>query len=169
MGGGTIEDRLNAALRQGLSPRGRGNRVSDVGDPRDLRSIPAWAGEPTRRGPPTEDTQRSIPAWAGEPTRLVDGQPRGGYARSIPAWAGEPRACGWTTRLRWVYPRVGGGTVAVAGRGPLSPRGRGTLIGAETRRWLLTVYPRVGGEPASYGHQTSAQRSIPAWAGEPCY
>ena len=88
---------------------------------------------------------------------------------SIPAWAGEPgtRRSGLT--LRWVYPRVGGGTVllrawdgAAAG---LSPRGRGNrtvamsppaLIGSipawagepsppNSQDWQLWVYPRVGG------------------------
>ena len=33
-------------FKDGLSPRGRGNRVIAVARPADDRSIPAWAGEP---------------------------------------------------------------------------------------------------------------------------
>ena len=71
-------------------------------------------------------------------------------SRSIPAWAGETRIRGACPDIRMVYPRVGGGNVAVIAarlrREGLSPRGRG-------KRTLW----RDGGRDV---------RSIPAWAGE---
>ena len=71
--------------------------------------------------------------------------------RSIPAWAGEPNHGTLTGSLRWVYPRVGGGTCGTWKRSTsmsgLSPRGRGN-------RWSGRTFMRL-------------RRSIPAWAGEP--
>ncbi len=67
MGGGTFGDDLGESGREGLSPRGRGNRAYDPALDTDIGSIPAWAGEPHQR------------------------------ARD--------------TSSRWVYPRVGGGTI----------------------------------------------------------
>ena len=71
--------------------------------------------------------------------------------RSIPAWAGEPAWTGISQTGMRVYPRVGGGTTdrtvtAIFDDG-LSPRGRGNRYHLE-------------------GHLV-ADRSIPAWAGEP--
>ena len=72
-------------------------------------------------------------------------------AGSIPAWAGEPVPGRLQTPAVAVYPRVGGGTHRYqgldGGRMGLSPRGRGNLL-------------RRQGTP-------TANRSIPAWAGEP--
>ena len=71
--------------------------------------------------------------------------------RSIPAWAGEPALRKGKFSLHGVYPRVGGGTLALLGgihpAPGLSPRGRGN--------------PRSGVTPAAI------TGSIPAWAGEP--
>ena len=132
--------------RSGLSPRVRGNRTRPPGFNRSLRSIPACAGEPTRKA-------IRPAAWAvyprvcggtvgigsaGRPdsglSPRVRGNPRAGMvnagaSRSIPACAGEP--CG---RLQMrangtVYPRVCGGTLVigllVGGFLGLSPRVRG--------------------------------------------
>ena len=41
---------------KGLSPRGRGNRVSKSGVNHSVRSIPAWAGEP---GPDAQQLYRA--------------------------------------------------------------------------------------------------------------
>ena len=74
---------------------------------------------------------------------------------SIPAWAGEPgtRRSGLT--LRWVYPRVGGGTEIRVKPGGccvgLSPRGRGNLREAPGRAPYLRSIPAWAGEPESYG------------------
>ena len=70
---------------------------------------------------------------------------------SIPAWAGEPSLAASRVLHRWVYPRVGGGTLVKASltslADGLSPRGRGNH---DTNK-CVPIYPR----------------SIPAWAGEP--
>ncbi len=49
VGGGTGKMRETNPVTAGLSPRGRGNRDKDKVDSADVRSIPAWAGEPLRR------------------------------------------------------------------------------------------------------------------------
>ena len=45
VGGGNIHMRLKSALRDGLSPRGRGKRGTTNLSTTQARSIPAWAGE----------------------------------------------------------------------------------------------------------------------------
>ena len=53
-----------------------------------------------------------------------------------------------------VYPRVGGGTA-------WDSSDDGNVLGR--------VYPRVGGGTRTYSRESErCQRSIPAWAGEPC-
>ena len=52
VGGGTCPNPVNSELALGLSPRGRGNPVSHHSAFINGRSIPAWAGEPTRYCPP---------------------------------------------------------------------------------------------------------------------
>ena len=69
---------------------------------------------------------------------------------SIPACAGEPPEPTWTSNKSAVYPRVCGGTVAVASIS-------GTVTG---------LSPRVRGNPAN-GGLGEIQGSIPACAGEP--
>ena len=70
---------------------------------------------------------------------------------SIPAWAGQPGVANRWHIPPWVYPRVGGATsprtLEVLNLGGLSPRGRGNPL--YSSKW----------------HQ--ANRSIPAWAGQP--
>ena len=46
VGGGTDTDRVIRLIRGGLSPRGRGNRRGAGRNEAQIRSIPAWAGEP---------------------------------------------------------------------------------------------------------------------------
>ena len=110
----------------GLSPQVRGSRLRGLANPMEVGSIPAGAGEPTRRSVRSRSTRVyprrcggartscSIssaapglsPQVRGSPVRA--GRP-GVRRRSIPAGAGEP-----TTRSRppsrtWVYPRRCGG------------------------------------------------------------
>ena len=152
----------------GLSPRGWGNRHYPAGRILQHGSIPAWAGEPppTTPNPPLTGVYPRVgggtccivvlyprdhglsPRGRGNLTFRTPGITGIG---SIPAWAGEPgtRRSGLT--LRWVYPRVGGGTITsqlprLATMG-LSPRGRGNR---EDTIQLI-----------------QSDRSIPAWAGEP--
>ena len=47
VGGGTKWISTHRGRGQGLSPRGRGNRVGTSATASNERSIPAWAGEPT--------------------------------------------------------------------------------------------------------------------------
>ena len=168
VGGGTRSGSWLQPRMSGLSPRGRGNPRMRGRAELSLRSIPAWAGEPTEAAVRSGSTRvyprvgggtrisgaASIPCSGLSPRGR--GNPLQRYALSerfgsIPAWAGEPIGRGATSGWPWVYPRVGGGTVAdalvsAADRG-LSPRGRGNRDRPHHRS------PRSG--------------SIPAWAGEP--
>ena len=168
VGGGTAAFADRRVDRPGLSPRGRGNPSSSPGVNVQIRSIPAWAGEPcwqrhTKRArkvyPRVGGGTASAIASAGRHEGLSPrgrGNPvrrrRAGDAdRSIPAWAGEPIGHPIVALIGGVYPRVGGGTLApplvsMAILG-LSPRGRGNRV-------LLSAVPTL-------------IRSIPAWAGEP--
>ena len=154
--------------RTGLSPRGRGNHVGSVHIHCFIRSIPAWAGEPSplRRGSTSTWVYPRVGGGTVTLKRLdillYGLSPRGrgnrglvhhvgNPAGSIPAWAGEPAKKLSFARSTWVYPRVGGGTSATppcpgAFQG-LSPRGRGNPLGLATKE--------------------APNRSIPAWAGEP--
>ena len=168
VGGGTCGKGTPQGHNEGLSPRGRGNLLMASIKLSNVRSIPAWAGEPSR-------SQRQARIGAVYPrvgggTLNKDGtlatseglSPRGrgnphvyrvriSRCGSIPAWAGEPGGVVAVARYGAVYPRVGGGTCVIRGqldhkRG-LSPRGRGNPVRI-CRRYLK-------------------RRSIPAWAGEP--
>ena len=127
VGGATGQHRCRACGRQGLSPRGRGNLPGPVGCPSAGRSIPAWAGQPTRHGT-SSNMVKVYPRVGGAtssrtPTATgISGlSPRGRgnrtawptvriHARSIPAWAGQPLAKLAVGGLLGVYPRVGGAT-----------------------------------------------------------
>ncbi len=127
-------------------------------------SIPAWAGEPPfgvslkvypRVGGGTFGSGQFMLPAKGLSPRGRGNRPfalRRLYLRgSIPAWAGEPQGLPTTRAMRWVYPRVGGGTCLAILQGTvvvgLSPRGRGNL--------------------RMFGIDNQAPGSIPAWAGEP--
>ena len=129
VGGGTALTGMGQSWLQGLSPRGRGNRVDRYGPVLASGSIPAWAGE-QGLNPFAKEIFRSIPAWAGEPLRH--------HAQLNPLE---------------VYPRVGGGTVLklhlpMALQG-LSPRGRGNRVAADGWRRLRGSIPAWAGEPGS--------------------
>ena len=129
VGGGTLLDVDISGDTKGLSPRGRGNPNGGVRHVPEMRSIPAWAGEPICV-PSSSTTARVYPRVGGGTKVVRDGDqsdiglsPRGRgnpsmmpissmTARSIPAWAGEPDSGQTECWLPWVYPRVGGGTVA---------------------------------------------------------
>ena len=166
--GGTPPCPLSAASPAGLSPRVRGNLGVARRRPRQLRSIPACAGEPPgqihhserhqvyprvcggticgRR--PTQTTQGLSPRVRGNP-----GNSRSVKIchRSIPACAGEPGlGCGSQCDAG-VYPRVCGGTSS-------SPSSSLASAG---------LSPRVRGNPAWGGKRLDMVGSIPACAGEP--
>ena len=113
----------------GLSPRVRGNHQDLRRQATSSRSIPACAGEPVCSGchaqggrvyPRVCGGTFSIPTHGPAHIGLsprVRGNPAAASAwlyetRSIPACAGEPLGEMGSTRERWVYPRVCGGTKA---------------------------------------------------------
>ena len=107
VGGETGNDPSAGQVISGLSPRGRGNRTTDVRGLYLYRSIPAWAGKPTPGlqglrstkvyprvggetgyGPdPDHGRQGLSPRGRGNPPT-----PKGRelLKGSIPAWAGKP-------------------------------------------------------------------------------
>ena len=168
MGGETGLESSHTKNLSGPSPRGRGNPLRPASPWLPFRSIPAWAGKPSRTGSSARSPQVH-PRVGGETRvelvdlRLGEGpSPRGRgnlhpvqasrrRIGSIPAWAGKPACRGGRSSSPGVHPRVGGETVNLHHRMPPemgpSPRGRGN-------RGLR--------EPARAGF-----RSIPAWAGKP--
>ena len=127
--GGTRRHRVSAAECQGLSPRMRGNRGQRSLCHAVKGLSPRMRGN---RGPAfaLSCRQRSIPAYAGEP----------GYAQ-----ANEP--------IRWVYPRVCGGTED----------------GELPQQEVVGLSPRMRGNPCLIPLVLDNVRSIPAYAGEPLH
>ena len=168
--GGTVVLITLTVFPAGLSPRVRGNHSPFCHLRGAGRSIPACAGEPLGTTvPPTQAPvyprvcggTAGMPWWAGLGTGLsprVRGnrrQPGQGLVvvRSIPACAGEPSRWLRSGALRWVYPRVCGGTHSR--RPPSSARGG--------------LSPRVRGNPEQGQRRHGEKRSIPACAGEPSF
>ena len=168
MGGGARIAEILINTLVGLSPRGRGSLLRNEYELVDFGSIPAWAGEPSRR-PWSTCRIRVYPRVGGgarwiyrDVSQRQGLSPRGRGSRrgsiadrrslgSIPAWAGEPASRRHRHYRTGVYPRVGGG--AWLDRSDdrqaegLSPRGRGSPEG------VVVTFKMDG--------------SIPAWAGEP--
>ena len=167
--GGTSGFEHTSFSLSGLSPRVRGNHVSQQPRGDHPGSIPACAGEPS--GFLFDITRlRVYPRVCGgtftasSPSAALQGlspRVRGNLrvaigaievAGSIPACAGEPAARMGEGHRRRVYPRVCGGTPA--------------------RRWLSLaspgLSPRVRGNHADDRHICARRGSIPACAGEPC-
>ena len=130
----------------GLSPRGRGNRraLDATRKTGRLRSIPAWAGEPSiaKHKYPIPKVYPRVGGGTSDDNSI----PTAVYPR-----VGGGNLCGRGSIEAKVYPRVGGGTdktvVLDSTDEGLSPRGRGN---------------RANQVPRHDGHG-----SIPAWAGEP--
>ena len=156
------------AVAQGLSPRVRGNPIRPKSLQSGPGSIPACAGEPTRRriGPPSFRVYPRVcggtTAAALPPTMPAGLSPRvrGNPIRpkslqsgpgSIPACAGEPKNRFGASVPGQVYPRVCGGTRVVSGPSPRPPG----------------LSPRVRGNPGGPCRRPKSLRSIPACAGEP--
>ena len=166
--GGTEHSRVAAETVHGLSPRVRGNPHASGAEAPYLRSIPASAGEPSRRGSDM-GRMRVYPRECGGtisfmfsaliPTGLSP-RVRGNLFHrrynqhgegSIPASAGEPGPRSSLPLTCWVYPRECGGTAAAVQRA-------GHIQG---------LSPRVRGNPPPMTGGSRATRSIPASAGEP--
>ena len=170
----------------GLSPRLRGNRHHPQAAHHRHGSIPAPAGEPSRR-PPGPAGSRVYPRACGGtlPTTSLTRGSRGlsprlrgnqligfvhsHHAGSIPAPAGEPlgpRSTGTPSR---VYPRACGGTEVQlitprAGQG-LSPRLRGNHVLCRDIQVLQGSIPAPAGEPESGHHRDHLPRVYPRACG----
>ena len=166
--GGTINVPAFWSADMGLSPRVRGNRPAFPSASCMPWSIPACAGEPCTS---CETWCRTwvYPRVCGGTLHVVrdlvqnlglSPRVRGNLSfyqtgsmpsRSIPACAGEPRSGRLWPFVRWVYPRVCGGTQDA------------------TYRKLLAngLSPRVRGNREDVDLHVDKLRSIPACAGEP--
>ena len=157
-----------SAARVGLSPPTRGIPAHIIRRRINAGSIPAYAGDPLapaavagqaavyprlRGGSRVAPTRLVCARGLSPPTRGIRLAQRRDHAkrRSIPAYAGDPGCEQDVRRAARVYPRLRGGSVALAAAllpdGGLSPPTRG-------------IPPR--GRPIS-----CRQRSIPAYAGDP--
>ena len=198
-----------ALVFRGLSPRVRGNPDASIAPAPDRRSIPACAGEPKNlKGRPVfamvyprvcGGTRKNYETGydAGGLSPRVRGNQRPSPPRlrckgSIPACAGEPVQSANRILVGQVYPRVCGGTGAVALRQRrahgLSPRVRGNRVVQRSAAYQVGSIPACAGEPRAVGiavnhcavyprvcggtlvapaAQRSRAGSIPACAGEP--
>ena len=166
--GGTIGGKPTTSLASGLSPHMRGNLVDDVVGRVIRRSIPAHAGEPSRRH--TRGNRRWVyprtcggtiackacrrqapglsPHMRGNPARRDCSSSLPG---SIPAHAGEPLSPMTAIRSSWVYPRTCGGTDRV-----------------ESGLWFCRgLSPHMRGNRGRWRGHGCGTGSIPAHAGEP--
>ena len=146
VGGGTYNLATQEQEAEGLSPRGRGNQCVGMRERGDIRSIPAWAGEP---------------AWIGSYPRRSRVYPRvgGGTIRKAmrvgnihglsPRGRGNPVVAVAPFPRRWVYPRVGRGNphgrVRKVPKVGSIPAWAGEPVPPSTSMSMRTVYPRVGG------------------------
>ena len=179
--GGTAEAVISRSPPGGLSPRVRGNLDEYGFALRQVRSIPACAGEPVGHAlveQPDEVYPRvcggtgAAAGLTGTPVGLsprVRGNPHrlevwGSVGGSIPACAGEPVSSKIIVSVAPVYPRVCGGTstrpVWPTWRYGLSPRVRGNL------RQVVGYGGVAGSIPACAGEPFRPPRRIP---GRPVY
>ena len=172
--GGTSKRDLKRMIRQGLSPRVRGNQIRDASLPCNVRSIPACAGEPIPCWPILRTSEvyprvcggtsqamiRAIPITGLSPRVRGNHTQRlrfSGASRSIPACTGEPGMRSRWNIWRAVYPRVCGGTVMLlVASSPtlgLSPRVRGNLRSWHTRSHGKGSIPACAGELRQLGYE----------------
>ena len=164
----------------GLSPRVRGNRVCAGAGIVAARSIPAGAGEPSRKASSrrgsrvyprgcggTRPRTRSVSRSRGLSPRvrgnLDAAAPQRSTQGSIPAGAGEPERHRCRKYDHGVYPRGCGGTTStnlLAGftKG-LSPRVRGNRTATPRPRGDLGSIPAGAGEPKS-GRSSAPRNSV---------
>ena len=166
--GGTVVLKVALWSGEGLSPRVRGNHAHAKGVVTVKGSIPACAGEPDcgRLGQVGDGVYPRVcggtEVWEGDSYGTCGLSPRvrgnllrplrlRRHAGSIPACAGEPGIRGIRGRWFWVYPRVCGGTDAMAVtltlEQGLSPRVRGNQAAKYCGRWARGSIPACAGEP----------------------
>ena len=167
-GGETIVRSPALIASSGLSPRGRGNRLSVERGHAGFGSIPARAGKP--RSPPRFARDCGVYPRAGGETFItarfnttlsgLSPRGRGNLAmadhpltrfRSIPARAGKPSHRRCRSRSCAVYPRAGGETrcnvAALRVEWGLSPRGRGNRHESRGRCVPVGSIPARAGKP----------------------
>ena len=166
--GATLRLKREGAIRQGLSPRVRGNLVAGVKWRDFVGPIPACAGQPgqqescagNHRAYPrvcgATGTWTAIgPASRGLSPRvrgnLRDLQLKAGRPGPIPACAGQPRAVHVGNVLARAYPRVCGATSSFVMR----------------RFSIWGLSPRVRGNRTLPTGATKGKGPIPACAGQP--
>ena len=184
--GGTRSAPRRSASRRGLSPRMRGNRHEGSRTDGVSGSIPAHAGEPSRRSMQydvtwvypracggTADALFALIARRGLSPRMRGNRNTGGALASlpgsIPAHAGEPLERVVIMSVRRVYPRACGGTSlpifnAIAIKG-LSPRMRGNRIRVCTHKGRSRSIPAHAGEPQSHALPCKARGVYPRACG----
>ena len=187
VGGGTLLPRCYLPRVCGLSPRGRGNPMTEPVENARGGSIPAWAGEPPDHAPshlasavyPRVGGGTAVADHLGYQTSGLSPRGRGNHKeeremaelrRSIPAWAGEPSTPTVLDAPQRVYPRVGGGTIHVpnpkSSNHGLSWAGEPPSLRRLQQR-LNGLSPRGRGNLSITNVDEQPTRSIPAWAGEP--
>ena len=167
--GGTVDDKVEGGSIEGLSPLVRGNHHHSAAAGRQVRTIPARAGEPTCAwGSPAGhgDYPRSCGGTRG--CRSSHGRPQGlsplvrgnhlaargpcAHAGTIPARAGEPARGSSAGDLEEDYPRSCGGTAAACRsrfhRRGLSPLVRGNRTDMTEAELARGTIPARAGEPA---------------------
>ena len=166
--GGALTTWVRGRVPRGPSPRARGSLRARQRARERTGSIPASAGEPTRRGSrtgaprvhPRERGGARSPWWGWRRGRGPSPRARGSRTprrassvpeRSIPASAGEPSASHVETYLRRVHPRERGGASRLR----------------QGRRWRKGPSPRARGSPFAAASRSCDDGSIPASAGEP--
>ena len=184
--GGTGLANLAVVIKQGLSPRVRGNPGPECRATEGRWSIPACAGEPNiwvTHSPPGAVYPRVCGGtchplhWATE-GRGLSPRVRGNPARagdlqrafgSIPACAGEPNPLIKPIFQIWVYPRVCGGTLCLTQRTELrvglSPRVRGNRLVTGGLRVTRRSIPACAGEPGGYRGADLSVRVYPRVCG----
>ena len=166
--GGTTLSRKAFTTTRGLSPRVRGNPEGILVAGNALRSIPACAGEPAPAGlcrcgcavyprvcGGTGATEDEVLTALGLSPRVRGNQRQDDIilkrSRSIPACAGEPSPTRYQVARPPVYPRVCGGTAAVAkitsASCGLSPRVRGNHHDCRPVWFVTGSIPACAGEP----------------------
>ena len=168
--GGTASAEASGSSWMGLSPRERGNRVTNVSGTLYVGSIPARAGEPAMGTafpwrmwvyPRASGGTAAFDGWQRVDEGLSPrerGNPAGVYLPnvpngSIPARAGEPSPTRTSRELSSVYPRASGGTTFTATltvtHTGLSPRERGNRGSVHRIPLKLGSIPARAGEPGA--------------------